>query len=162
MTKCVNFPCIFHYCIFSFGATLGGIPDTFNHFFIQSGTKTEFINCRPTADTLSNFEEQAILAYFSLKSAFFNATPIQPPFFGVRRIQLNGIISSPYPEVTLYKFCFSVGGRLAARRAVSWPRLPKVALLGSKNATFLARNQFFVVSLKINCYNHNGTHKRQL
>ena len=33
-------------------------------------------------------------------------------------------------------FSFLVGGCLAAWRAVSWPRLPKVALLGSKNAVF--------------------------
>ena len=39
-------------------------------------------------------------------------------------------------EVTLDIFSFPVGGRLAAWRAVSWPRLPKVALLGSKNAVF--------------------------
>ena len=52
------------------------------------------------------------------------------------------------PEVTLDTFGLPVGGRLATRRAVSWPRLPKVALLGFKNATFLARNQFSVVSLQ--------------
>ena len=48
-------------------------------------------------------------------------------FFGVRRTRLNGIISPPYPEVTLDTFGFPVGGRLAARRAVSRPRLPNVA-----------------------------------
>merc|ERR1712198_525234 len=48
----------------------------------------------------------------------------------------NGIITSPHPEVTLDTLGFSVGGRLAARRAVLWPRLPKVAFLGVKNAVF--------------------------
>ena len=43
----------------------------------------------------------------------------------------------PYPEVTLDTFGFPVGARLAARRAVLWPQLPKVALLGPKNALFL-------------------------
>ena len=87
---------------------------------------------------------------------------MKPPFFRLGRSRLNGMTTPPYPEVTLDTFGFPVGARLAARRAVLWPQLPKVALLGPKNATFLARNQFFVVSLKINCYNHNGTHKRQL
>ena len=57
-------------------------------------------------------------AFLARKSVFFYATPIKPPFFGVRRIPLNGIISPPYPEVTLDNFGFPVGGRLAARRAV--------------------------------------------
>ena len=61
---------------------------------------------------------------------------MKPPFFRVRRSRLNGIISPPYPEVTLDTFGFPVGGRLAARRTVSWPRLPKVALSGPKNAVF--------------------------
>ena len=41
----------------------------------------------------------------------FYATPIKPPFFGLRRTQLNEIITSTYPEVTLDTFGFSVGGR---------------------------------------------------
>ena len=100
-------------------------------------------------------------AFLTKNSAFFYATPMKPPFLWLGRSQLNGMTTPPYPEVTLDTFGFPVGGRLATRRAVLWPRLPKVALLGSKNA-FLARNHFFVDSLKIKCYNHNGTHKRQL
>ena len=61
---------------------------------------------------------------------------MKPPFFRLGRSRLNGIISPPYPEVTMDTFSFLVGGCLAAWRAVSWPRLPKVALLGSKNAVF--------------------------
>ena len=38
--------------------------------------------------------------------------------------------------MTLDNFGFPVGGRLGARRAVFWPRLPKVALFGPKNAVF--------------------------
>ena len=68
----------------------------------------------------------------------------------------------PYPEVTLDTFGFPVGARLAARRAVLWPRLPKVALLGPKNAVFWPETSFFVVNLKIDCYNHDGTTERQL
>merc|ERR1711947_2871 len=75
-------------------------------------------------------------AFSAQNSAFFYATPMKPPFFRLKRSRLNGIISPPYPEVTLDTFGFPVGGRLAAWRAVSWPRLPKVALLGSKNAVF--------------------------
>ena len=66
-----------------------------------------------------------------------------PPFLRLGRICLNGIISPLYPEVTLDTFGFPVGGRLAAWRAVSWPRLPKVALLGSKNAVFGPKAFFF-------------------
>jgi len=75
-------------------------------------------------------------AFSARNSAFFYATPMKPPFFRLGRSRLNGIISPPYPEVTLDTFGFPVGGRLAAWRAVSWPRLAKVALLGSKNALF--------------------------
>ena len=75
-------------------------------------------------------------AFSAQNSAFFYATPIKPPFFRLRRSRLNGIISPPYPEVTLDTFGFPVGGRLAARRTVSWPRLPKVALSGPQNAVF--------------------------
>ena len=84
--------------------------------------------------------------FLARKSAFFYATPIQPPFFGVRRTRLNGIISPPYPEVTLDNFGFPVGGRLAARRAVFRPRLPKVALFGS-GRVFIASTPNFGPSL---------------
>ena len=69
-------------------------------------------------------------AFSARNSAFFYATPMKPPFFRLGRSRLNGIISPLYPEVTLDTFSFPVGGRLAAWRAVSWPQLPKVALLG--------------------------------
>ena len=75
-------------------------------------------------------------AFSARNSAFFYATPMKPPFFRLRRSRLNGIISPPYPEVTLDTFGFPVNGRLAARRTVSWPRLPKVALSGPQNAVF--------------------------
>ena len=52
------------------------------------------------------------------------------------------IISPPYPEVTLDTFGFPVDGRLAARRAVSWPRLPKVALFGPKSGFFGQKSIF--------------------
>ena len=82
-------------------------------------------------------------AFLTKNSAFFYATPMKPPFFWLGRSRLNGMTTPPYPEVTLDTFGFPVGARLAARRAVLWPQLPKVALLGPKNAVFLARNQFF-------------------
>ena len=40
------------------------------------------------------------------------------------------------PQVTLDTFGFLVGARWAARRAVFWPRLPKMALFGAKNGIF--------------------------
>ena len=58
------------------------------------------------------------------------------PFFGLRRTWLNEIITSTYPEVTLDTFSFPEGGRLAARQAVVWPQLPKMALFGTKNAYY--------------------------
>merc|ERR1719341_2065504 len=61
---------------------------------------------------------------------------MKPPFFRLGRSRLNGIVGPPYPEVAMDAFGFLVGGCLAAWRAVSWPRLPKVALLGSKIAVF--------------------------
>merc|ERR1712237_213245 len=89
---------------------------------------------------LDDFQKKLILgqktAFSAQNSAFFYATPMKPPFFRLRRSRLNGIISPPYPEVTLDTFGFPVGGRLAARRTVSWPRLPKVALSGPQNAVF--------------------------
>ena len=87
---------------------------------------------------------------------------MKPPFFWLGRSRLNGMTTPPYPEVTLDTFGFPVGARLAARRAVLWPQLPKVALLGPKNAVFWPETSFFVVNLKIDCYNHDGTTKRQL
>ena len=57
-----------------------------------------------------------------MESPFFHATPILPPFFGVRWIRPNRILGPPYPEVTLDNFSFPVGGLSAARRAVFRPR----------------------------------------
>ena len=73
---------------------------------------------------------------------FFTLHPYNPHFFWLRRIRLNGIISPPYPDVTLDTFSFPVGGRLAARRAVSWPRLSKVGLFGPKSAVFGPKSFF--------------------
>ena len=82
----------------------------------------------------------------SPKIRFFYATPIKSLFFGLRRTWLNEIITSTYPEVTLDNFSFPVDGRLAARRAVSRPRLPKVALFGS-GRVFIASTPNFGPSL---------------
>ena len=75
-------------------------------------------------------------------SAFFYATPMKPPFFWLGRSRLNGMTTPPYPEGTLDTFGFLVGGRLAARRAVSRPRLPKVALFGPKSGFFGQKSIF--------------------
>ena len=63
--------------------------------------------------------------FLAQNSTFFYATPTKPPFFGLRRTQLNGITSPPYPEVTLDTFGFPVGGRLTAWWAVFGPNSPK-------------------------------------
>merc|ERR1719458_1915262 len=54
--------------------------------------------------------------FLARKSAFFYATPIQPPFFGVRRTRLNGIISPPHPEATPDNSGPPAGGRSATHR----------------------------------------------
>ena len=86
--------------------------------------------------------------FLAQKSTFFYATPTPPPFFGLRRTRLNGIISPPYPEATFDTFGFAVGGRSAARRAVLWPQLPKVALFRVKNAVFWPETHFLETSSK--------------
>ena len=45
-----------------------------------------------------------------------------------------------YPEVTMDTFGFLVGARSAARRAIFWPRLPKMALFVANNACRLQRS----------------------
>ena len=75
-------------------------------------------------------------AFLPQNSAFFHATPMKPPFLWLGRSRLNVMTTPPYPEGTLDTFGFLVGGGLATWQAVSWPQLPKVVLLGSKNAVF--------------------------
>ena len=82
----------------------------------------------------------AFLAHFRPKNLFFlRYTPITP-LFGLGRTRLNGIITSPHPEVTLDNFGFLVGGCSAARRAVFRPpgrfRLPVTALALSARRPF--------------------------
>ena len=84
----------------------------------------------------------------------------KPPFFRLRRTRLNGIISPPYPEATFDTFGFAVGAHSAARRAVLWPRLPKMAFLGQKSS-FLALGQFFGDIIQKILYHHDWTQKRQ-
>ena len=85
---------------------------------------------------------------FGPKFCIFLRYTYETPIFWLGRTRLNGIITPPYPEGTLDTFGFPVGGRLA--------------LLGSKNAVFWLETNSLVVSLKINCYNHDGTPKRPL
>ena len=70
------------------------------------------------------------------ENRFFLRYALKTHFFGFRQTRLNGIISSSYPEVTLDTFGFPVGARLAARRAVFWPRLPKNGPFWAGNAIF--------------------------
>ena len=82
------------------------------------------------------------IAFLTRNSAFFFATPMKPPFLWLGRSRLCGMTTPPYPEGTLDTFGFLVGSRLATRRAVSWPRLPKVVLLGSKKLLFWLETNF--------------------
>ena len=77
---------------------------------------------------------------------FFTLHPYNPHFFGVRRIRPNGILSPPYPEVTLDNFGFPVGGRLATRRAVFQPPGQNLTI----DKWFFDRKSFFLkLSLKL-------------
>ena len=71
-----------------------------------------------------------------LEMLFFLCYAYITHIFGLRQTQLNGIISSPYPQVTLDAFGFPVDARLFARQAVFWHRLPKMDLFGANNARF--------------------------
>ena len=78
-------------------------------------------------------------------SIFLRYTHITP-IFGVRRIRPNGILSPPYPEVTLDNFGFPVGGRLATRRAVFQPPGQNLTI----DKWFFDRKSFFLkLSLKL-------------
>ena len=83
-------------------------------------------------------------AVLGLKIRFFLRYANLTPLFRLRRTRLNGIITSPCPEVTLDTFGFPVGARSAARRAVFWHRLPKMVLFGAKNAVFFGPKSIFL------------------
>ena len=75
--------------------------------------------------------------FLAPKSSFFYATPILSRFFGVRKIRLNGIISPPYPEVTLDNFGFLVGNCLAAWWAIFQPSCRILAIFGNSEVLTL-------------------------
>merc|ERR1711894_846686 len=74
---------------------------------------------------------------------------MKPPIFSAQTDRTRPIISPPYPEVTLDNFGFPVGGRLAARRAVFRPRLPKVALFGSGRVFIASTPNFGPILTKL-------------
>ena len=88
---------------------------------------------------------------------FLRYTHETPIFWG--QTHRTGLITCPpYSEVTLDTFGFPVGGRLAARRAVFRPRLPKVALFGPKSGVFGQKSIYILQFLR---YHHDQTPKRQ-
>ena len=125
-------------------------------------TKMLPIGCPVTIVTknLEHFRKNEFWAkklHFRPKILHFYATHIKTPFF---RTWLIGTIGPPYPESPLDNFCFPVSGCLASWQAVSWPKLPKVTLLGPK-MLFFGLNSFFCGQPQKHCYNHDGTPKRQ-
>ena len=74
--------------------------------------------------------------YFWPKISFFLRYAHVTHFFGLKQTRLNGIISSPYPQVTLDTFGFPVDVRSAAQQVVFWHQLPKMGLFWAKNAIF--------------------------
>ena len=97
-------------------------------------------------------------AFLAQKPAFVYATPIQPPFFGLGRTRLNGIITSPHPEVTLDNFGFPVGGRSAAQRAVFWPPGRILAIFDDGRLLEESTPNFGPRSMKLG-WNTRGTKK---
>ena len=85
------------------------------------------------------------------KRPFYN-----PHFFWVRRIRPNGILSPPYPEVTLDNFSFPVGGRSAARRAVFRPPGRILAFFDDSHFAFWSTPNFGPRSTKLG-WNTGGT-----
>ena len=83
---------------------------------------------------------------FGPKFCIFLRYTYETPIFWGQTHRTGLITCPPYPEVTLDTFGFPVGGRLAARRAVFRPRLPKVALFGS-GRVFIASTPNFGPSL---------------
>ena len=79
---------------------------------------------------------------FGPKFCIFLRYTYETPIFSGQTHRTGLITCPPYPEVTLDTFGFPVDGRLAARRAVSWPRLPKVALFGPKSGFFGQKSIF--------------------
>ena len=69
-------------------------------------------------------------------SIFLRYTHITP-IFGVRRIRPNGILSPPYPEVTLDNFGFLVGNCLAAWWAIFQPPCLILAIFGNSGVLTL-------------------------
>ena len=72
------------------------------------------------------------MALFGLKMLFFLRYAHITHFFGLRQARLNGIISFPYPKVTLDAIGFLVDARSSARQAVFWHQLPKMTFFGLK------------------------------
>ena len=80
------------------------------------------------------FWGQKTLYFWPKNQFFFLRYAHITHFFGLKQTRLNGIISSPYPQVTLDTFGFTVDVRSAAQQAVLWPRLPKNGPFGAENA----------------------------
>ena len=87
--------------------------------------------------SLQKYGFWAINCIFGPKISFFLRYAHTTHFFGLKQIRLNGIIFSPYPQVTLDTFGFPVDVRSAAQQAVFWPRLPKNGPFWAENAIFL-------------------------
>ena len=77
------------------------------------------------------------LHFWPKNQLFLRYTHITP-FFGLKRTQLDGTMSSPYPKATLDIFGFPVGAHSVAGRDVLWPGLPKITLFGAKKC-YLSR-----------------------
>ena len=99
---------------------------------------------------------------FGPKFSIFLRYTYETPIFSARTVPTQWDHKSPISWGNSGYLQFSgrwpfdrLAGRFVAPIAQSGP-------FGVQKSCFLARIHLFVVSLKINCYNHNGTHKRHL
>ena len=84
-----------------------------------------------------------------LNSAFLLRYTYETPIFWLGRTRLNGIISPPYPEVTLDNFDFPVDGRLASRRAVFRSPGRILAISGQSPIAIISTLNFGLWSTKL-------------
>ena len=77
---------------------------------------------------------------FGPKFCIFLRYTYETPIFSGQTHRTGLITCPPYPEVTLDTFGFPLGARSTARRAIFWPRLPKMALFVANNACRLQRS----------------------
>ena len=71
------------------------------------------------------------------------------PFLGLRRVRLKGIITPPYPGVTLDNFGFPVDDHFVVQRTVFWPLGQMLAIFGYSHIARESMSNFSPGSKKL-------------